>query len=201
VWSDVPDIEGLQVSISDIIEMLERFDTPTTVVTRMFRTPSDQMYVFTRAETDALGINRLGAVVLGDAGYMRSLAGELQSQPALRTQAGSAVQSPDYASNWRLALYGGMDFYGQDINMSRQVDSVACAIACMDEPICVAFTFNANPRISTGPNCFLKEGTSRLEIYRDALSGLFIPPDVREPPIFQVDGEVFSPLEVIDLGD
>lgn len=54
-----PDLQSAQLAISDILDVLNRFSTPTEVLTVMFRTPPDQMYVFTPQEIAALGINRV----------------------------------------------------------------------------------------------------------------------------------------------
>lgn len=55
-----PDLQSAQLAISDILDVLNRFSTPTEVLTVMFRTPPDQMYVFSQQEIAALGINRVG---------------------------------------------------------------------------------------------------------------------------------------------
>lgn len=81
----------------------------------------------------------------------------------------------------RLALYGGLDFYGNDIFKGRVVDAVHCAAACLGDSQCRAFTFNANPAIHTGPNCFLKSGVNRLEAYSTAIGGLFLQPGESAP--------------------
>ncbi len=47
---------------------------------------------------------------------------------------------------------------------------------------CRAFTFNANPMIRSGVNCFLKGGVDRLEAYSTAIGGLsFVAPGETVP--------------------
>lgn len=173
------DASGVQARVSDIIEALEKFDTPTSVVTRMFRTPSEDMYVFSRQEIDSLSINRLGTVVLADLDQLdlSAPAGKLPAKNSTSQSIPVDSTPEEDLPALRLALYGGLDFYGADISKQRTADVVECAAMCLDERQCVAFTFNANPSLTRGPNCFLKGGVDRLEAYGDALSGLFLVPD------------------------
>jgi hypothetical protein len=60
IYSDRPDDVSLQLHISDILEMLTRFGTPSPLITRMLRTPSDDMYYFSSSELSAMGISRSG---------------------------------------------------------------------------------------------------------------------------------------------
>ncbi|UJW85106.1 PAN domain-containing protein [Devosia sp. SL43] len=184
----VDDPSGVQSTVSDVIEALEQFDTPTEVVTRMFRTPSEEMYVFSASEIDTLDINRLGPVVLTTANlalvsppaspsttsiHTKVAKTDTRAQPQTTTP---TAPVPTQSFGPRIALYGGLDFYGNDISSERSEDAVQCATACMEDNQCLAFTFNANPSITRGPNCFLKSGVNRLEGYADALSGVFLPP-------------------------
>jgi hypothetical protein len=66
ISSDAPDLQRAQVAISDIIDLLTRFDTPTEVLTVMFRTLPDDMYVFSAAEIEKFGINRVRLVDAAD---------------------------------------------------------------------------------------------------------------------------------------
>lgn len=183
------DASGVQSTVSDIIEALEEFDTPTEVITRMFRTPSESMYVFTPAELDSLNINRLGPVVLTtvDIGNVEPPHALPSKKPADTAKIGigtppSSAPSPSVTPTVpaqsfgpRVALYGGLDFYGNDISSERSGDVVQCVTACVANSQCQAFTFNANPGLTRGPNCFLKGDVTRLEAYEDALSGIFLP--------------------------
>lgn len=183
MWSEKPDPSGVQSTVSDILEVLTRFDTPTEVFTRMFRTPSEDMYVFTQAELDNLEINRVGKALGGKADYAQ-LAGLIASRsPEPASTPPAATVDSDAL---RLALYQGLDFYGQDIVSEREADVVACAASCLGNQQCLAFTFNANPSLTRGPNCFLKSGTDRLEGYADALSGVFLPPNMSTAPTFRI---------------
>lgn len=171
------DAAGVQLTVSDIIETLERFDTPTGVITRMFRTPSDEIYIFGAAEIEALGINRLGPSVLAELPRVALTSpGEAGSDVATPAET-KATPTADAVSSLRLAIYEGLDFYGADIASLRTVDAVECTMLCLDNAQCAAFTFNANPRLTRGPNCFLKGGVDRLEAYADAFSGIFLSPN------------------------
>lgn len=170
------DTSGIQARVSDIVEALEQFGTPTSVVTRMFRTSSDDMYVFSPSEIDSLAINVLGPSVLADLSGLGLVSPAFDSVERTPTVASTP---PDTAPNdgLRLALYGGLDFYGSDISSERTEDAVECASMCLYEDRCLAFTYNANPRLTRGPNCFLKGGVERLEAYADAMSGVFLLPE------------------------
>ncbi|ODT80954.1 MAG: hypothetical protein ABS76_14295 [Pelagibacterium sp. SCN 64-44] len=178
------DPSGVQSTVSDIIEALEEFDTPTEVITRMFRTPSESMYVFTPSELNSLDVNRLGPVVLttaniGNLEPPRALPNKKPADTAktsiVHTSPSAAPNPPAQSFGPRVALYGGLDFYGNDISSQRAADVVQCVSACMANSQCQAFTFNANPKLTRGPNCFLKSDVTRLEAYEDALSGVFLP--------------------------
>lgn len=198
MWSETPDPSGVQSSVSDILEVLTRFETPTEVFTRMFRTPSEDMYIFTQAELDDLGINRVGKGLRGKTDYA-ALAALIE--PAADTPA-DPMPTDTTAENdpLRLALYQGLDFYGQDISSAREADVVACAASCLSNQQCLAFTFNANPTLTRGPNCFLKSGTDRLEGYADALSGVFLPPKMSTAPTFQI-GVIDPTVDVLPRTD
>lgn len=53
------DVQSAQLNLSDIIEYLSKYGVSSEVITRMLRTPPDQMYVFSQDEIAALGINRV----------------------------------------------------------------------------------------------------------------------------------------------
>lgn len=50
VSSSTGDLESGQISISDILETLNKFDVPNDLLVNMFRTPPDQMYVLSPEE-------------------------------------------------------------------------------------------------------------------------------------------------------
>ncbi len=56
-------IGDAQLAVANIIEMLNRFETPDAVQAIMFRTPPDDMYIFTPQEIAVLGINRNAVAV------------------------------------------------------------------------------------------------------------------------------------------
>lgn len=60
ISSDSPDLVGAQLAISDIIEVLSRFDTLPEVMQIIFKTPPDDMYVFSQAEIEVFKLNRSG---------------------------------------------------------------------------------------------------------------------------------------------
>ncbi len=186
MWSEAPDSGRVQSTISDVLEALDKFGTPTEFITRMFRTPSDDMYIFSSAEIDELRINRIGAAVLELPSTIALNEYDKQPTNTAPDSTGKTTAPIDPPPTLRLAVYTGLDFYGADIRSERAEDSVQCASSCLLEQQCIAFTFNANPRFTKGPNCFLKNGADKLEAYRDAISGLFIRSTDREAPEFSL---------------
>jgi predicted aspartyl protease/peptidoglycan hydrolase-like protein with peptidoglycan-binding domain len=93
-----------------------------------------------------------------------------------QSQVGSVPPGHMPATATRLALYGGLDFYGNDIFKGRTPGAVECASACLRVQQCRAFTFNANPSIHSGPNCFIKGDINRIEAYSTAIGGLLLKP-------------------------
>ncbi len=180
------DIAGVQTTMSDIIEALEQFNTPTEVITRMLRTPNEEMYVFSAAEIESLAINRAGTLVSTTTDSSKAIVPPTTS--GAKVFEGGRTEIPrepppreiepvqaDHSFGPRIVLYGGLDFYGNDRSSERTRDVVQCAAACMSDDLCQAFTYNADPDLTRGPNCFLKTNVDRLEGYANALSGVFLP--------------------------
>ncbi|HWK68584.1 MAG TPA: PAN domain-containing protein [Rhizobiaceae bacterium] len=211
ISSDSPDLVGAQLAISDIIEVLNRFDTPMDVMHVMFKTPPDDMHVFTQGEIERYGLNRSGdtqpktpaviavpATSTGDASDPEA--------PSTKTQPGAST--PDAATSSslqadlhpqaklspieeftkrpnRIAIYTGLDLFGDDISSTRVDDAGACAKSCLlMNGQCKAFTFNTNPKIRKGPNCFLKASAGRADGNSVAFSGRFLSGAEPDPPTF-----------------
>jgi hypothetical protein len=163
ISSAAPDVEDTQLTISDILDVLNRFDTPPDVLTIMFRTPPNQIYVFSPAEVTKFGINRYEAVATDQ----------------------KLVQHPPERAT-RVAVYLGLDFYGGDIGSSRTPDLPGCASECFASgEECRAFTFNSDKRRS-GPNCFLKNDISLPDGNAVAISGLLLRAWEPDPKPLQV---------------
>tara|TARA_Y100000815_G_scaffold209525_1_gene193733 strand:- start:678 stop:1898 length:1221 start_codon:yes stop_codon:yes gene_type:complete len=175
IATESTDLVGAQVTISDIIDILSRFDTPPAVMSAMFRTPPDQMYVFSAEEIAKLDLNRTGE------------SSELDETPSTietpTEQTTSSARFPkklsileEFASRPnRIALFSGLDMFGDDISAERVADAAVCAGLCLAmDGRCKAFTFNTNPRIKRGPNCFLKSSSGRADGNSVAVSGLFL---------------------------
>lgn len=58
ISSDSTDLVSAQLSISDIIDVLNRFNTPVEVLTVMFKTPPKDMHIFTPDEVARYGLDR-----------------------------------------------------------------------------------------------------------------------------------------------
>jgi hypothetical protein len=196
VSNTASDAESAQFAISDIIDVLNRFDTPVQVLTAMFRTPPEDMYVFSTSEIASLGLDRSPDPVSEEtvdaaATAMPSQSSpQLQSLPSEKTRAGSvALGALDRLSRdpVRLAVYAGLDFYGEDISSFRAASMRECAERCLETSgECKAFTFNADDRVARGPNCFLKSARGQLDGNAVAISGLLLSRTQATPSSFDV---------------
>ncbi|WP_342592037.1 PAN domain-containing protein [Jiella sonneratiae] len=223
ISSDSTDLVSAQLSISDILDVLGRFDTPTEVLTAMFKTPPDDMHVFTKAEVEQFGINRrqngegiaatapVSATSAAPRGSAVALGGSKSddvdasepaapSLPAASTSRLSALE--EYARRpTRMALHAGLDFYGGDIASLRTGDAAACARQCLSMTgTCKAFTFNTNERIVSGPNCFLKSEKGIVDGNMVAISGELLTSADRDPGSF-VMGVIDPKASVFDNVD
>ncbi|MBC6715535.1 hypothetical protein H9Q09_04925 [Aurantimonas sp. DM33-3] len=205
ITSDNRDLVSAQLSISDILDVLNRFDTPVEVLTVMFRTPPDDMHVFSDEEIARYEINRRH----GDTASQRAeplasmepFSDEMstreenaatgdpdnRSAPDLgRSSAAKLSAIEDYARRpTRMAVYAGLDFYGGDTGSQRVNDAPSCARACLAlNGECKAFTYNANERILSGPNCFLKSNKGVVDANMFAISGELLTSNDRDPGSF-----------------
>lgn len=197
ISSDSPDLVGAQLAISDIIEVLNRFDTPMDVMHIMFKTPPDDMHVFSQEEVAQYKLNRTAGsaapqVVAKDASTsVASLEANVKDKPAsteasTETPVASLAPEPNQQAKLspleeftrrpnRIAIYTGLDLFGDDISSIRMPDAAECAKSCLAmDGQCKAFTFNANPKIKRGPNCFLKSSAGRADGNSVAFSGRFL---------------------------
>lgn len=171
----------------------------------MLRTSADDMHVFTRAELAEYEINLDPGTVLGQTLPLRTLPedtfGLVEEQDAIVASAPTKpepVRTPEGSEDGPVgmfAIYEGLDFYGNDVDKIRASDFAQCFQACADDKACFAITFNIDPKYKRGPNCFLKEGTGRVERYEQAISGLFLRSDM--DPDLEVGGKRVKPTEVI----
>ena len=208
ISSGSPDLVGAQLAISDIIEVLNRFGTPMDVMHIMFKTPPDDMHIFTQDEIGRYGLNRTASQrseELAAAGQdplttTQPLDG---SEPSDGQKGNSGQPTPDSLQASlprntalspieeftkrpnRVAIYTGLDLFGDDISSVRVEDAAACAKSCLAmEGQCKAFTFNTNPRLRKGPNCFLKSSAGRADGNSVAFSGRLLSGAEVDPSAF-----------------
>lgn len=181
ISSDSRDLISAQLSISDIIDLLNRFETPTEVLTVMFRTPPDEMHVFSEGEVAEYGINRTASIVeTGGEPKDESASSSMPANKdddritAINNSSFSDLSAiEEYARRpTRMAVYAGLDLFGSDIDSRRTADAVACAKACLSlAGECKAFTYNSDPYVLRGPNCFLKSSEGVADGNAVAISG------------------------------
>ncbi|RKE79911.1 PAN domain-containing protein [Rhizobium sp. AG855] len=197
ISSDAPDLVGAQLAISDIIEVLNRFGTPMDVMHVMFKTPPDDMHVFTSEEIERYHLNRSGDEPSGTATVVdvpapsgtatqpstaSSATAELPMTSDLQTESRLSPLEEFTKRPNRIAIYTGLDLFGDDISSLRVDDAAMCAKSCLVmDGQCKAFTFNANPKIKRGPNCFLKSSTGRADGNSVAFSGRFLSAAEEDP--------------------
>lgn len=175
ISSDSPDLVGAQLAISDIIEVLNRFSTPMDVIQIMFKTPPDDMHIFTPDEIEHYKLNRSDS---GPSGAPTTIDIPIAATPLAGDSNPQAKLSPleEFTKRAnRMVVYTGLDMFGDDISSMQVNDAGVCALRCLGmDGQCKAFTFNANPKIKKGPNCFLKSSAGRADGNSVALSGRFL---------------------------
>lgn len=204
ISSGSPDLVGAQLAISDIIEVLNRFGTPMDVMHVMFKTPPDDMHVFSQDEIGRYGLNRtasrrsdelaasshepLTTTKPIDGGESSDKQPATSDQPTPDSLQASLPLSPieEFTKRPnRVAIYTGLDLFGDDISSIRADDAAACAKSCLVmKGQCKAFTFNTNPRLRKGPNCFLKSSAGRADGNSVAFSGRFLSGAEADPSAF-----------------
>lgn len=205
ISSDTADLVGAQLAISDIIEVLNRFGTPIEVMHIMFKTPPDDMHVFSQEEVRQYKLNRASRSETNlttdpdasaptdeaDAGSDANADGSIvvkeaaEAPPTAETsqQAKSSPLDEFTRRPNRVAVYAGLDLFGDDISSVRVADAGECGKSCLVmNGQCKAFTFNANPKIKRGPNCFLKSSAGRADGNSVAFSGRFLSGVEADPP-------------------
>jgi hypothetical protein len=160
---ETEDNSGIQSSMAYVFDALQIFEPPPQVMSRMLRTPPEDLYVFDADEWRQIDKARIAAALDEPVREKPGMVAVNVSDAPLRV-----TELPVE----RLAVYEGLDFYGADLAKGHADNFVECSRSCLGDRQCKAFTFNADPKIKTGPNCFLKSGYERLEAYQHALSGL-----------------------------
>jgi hypothetical protein len=182
--ADIEDNAGIQSSMAYVMEVLGVFEPPPQVISRMLRTPPEDLYVFQASEWRQIDKSRIESAlqqpVREKPGLVAVNEGEAVSTPALQQPMMMVVPVQ------RLAIYEGLDFFGADLASGHAENFVECSRACLGDRQCKAFTYNKDPKIKSGPNCFLKGGYDRLEAFEQALSGLRLGPNETGAPRFEI---------------
>ncbi len=179
---------GMPIGESELIDALREFDTPQSLIDRIVRGPASVPYAL--GPTD-LRLLEPGGVAVVDPAPDPDRPSPVQNKPTppkpgLKgdlTPGGPELDEDEFeldppvftpvvpATSVSIAVYEELDFYGRDLSSGYTSNIAECARGCLGDNMCRAFTFNSDPKIKTGPNCFLKSGVGRLEQYRYAISG------------------------------
>lgn len=76
ISAEVADLVLAQTTLSDVLDALDQFGVQQVVITRMLRTPPEDMYVFSPAEITELGINQGGDIQLAEVPALQPLGNE-----------------------------------------------------------------------------------------------------------------------------
>jgi hypothetical protein len=194
ISSDANDLVSAQMSISDVIDVLNRFDTPVEVMTVMFKTPPKEMHIFTQDEIARYKLNRKNGIPPSVASIQSTPSPAVPPTVGQGADSGVPVQPSAFAPTrtdqasanisaideftkrpTRIVLYTGLDLFGDDISSKHVDDAGECAKSCLSmNGVCKAFTFNTNAKITRGPNCFLKSSAGRADGNSVAISGKFL---------------------------
>lgn len=97
-------------------------------------------------------------------------------------------------SSKRIAFYTGVDLYGSDLAQMHAKGGEQCLEACLATNQCRAITFNTDPQITRGPNCFLKTDGWDTTFYDQAVSAIILTPGSDEA--LAVDSRTVMPTDV-----
>lgn len=104
--------------------------------------------------------------------------------PALSERTSAALSTLETYTRQptRIAIYTGLDFFGEDVGSESVADAPSCARRCFDlGGACKAFTFNVLTKAGRGPNCFLKSGRGEVDGNSAAFSGELLTRSDRDP--------------------
>lgn len=76
ISAEVADLVLAQTTLSDVLDALDQFGVEQVVITRMLRTPPEDMYVFSPTEIAELGINQGGDIELADVPPLQPIGNE-----------------------------------------------------------------------------------------------------------------------------
>lgn len=174
--------EGMQIGEAELVDALNEFGTPQSLIDLIVS--GDGSHTLDEAELKLLDPGRVAVVdVAPDRPLPRqSIPGAPHPTPkGDLTPGGPELEEEELdepvfqplapQSKLSVAIYEGLDFFGGDLSSGHAANIAECARGCLGDNMCQAFTFNADDKIKSGPNCFLKSGTGRLEAYRFAISG------------------------------
>ncbi len=119
-------------------------------------------------------------------GWMGLLAALAMAVPA-------AAQEAPPVPERRLALSENVDFYGNDLRSIFDTTLKGCQAACLADPACGAFTFNAR-----NGSCFPKTAAGERSFYQGAISGEVLRTD---PAVLAAAGQRRSELAFLRATD
>ncbi|MDW3118598.1 MAG: PAN domain-containing protein [Roseovarius pacificus] len=188
-----------QYTTSDIIGILNEFDTPPFVYEKMFGTVD--IYYFKAAEKQRLGIGisdpaflarvmEVDDFITANPGILERPAQEGDSTETARAIPPSPTVRPelDESPNFE-KRYPNTDFFGMDLNTRglRNVSIEQCEAYCQRTPSCSAWSYVHATRW-----CWPKSGIENISIAANVTSGITDPsrinPDIFNRPFIEATG-------------
>lgn len=188
-----------QYTTSDIIGILNEFDTPPFVYEKMFGTVD--IYYFKAAEKQRLGIGisepaflarvmEVDDFIAANPRILRRPAQEGDSTETARAMPPSPAMRPEIDESPNLEKrYPNTDFFGMDLNTRglRNVSIEQCEAYCQRTPSCSAWSYVHATRW-----CWPKSGIENISIAANVTSGITDPsrinPDIFNRPFIEATG-------------
>ncbi len=166
-----------QYTTSDIIGIMNEFDTPPFVYEKMFGT--DEIYYFRGAEKQKLsrnGSDKKFLDLMSDVDEFVSSNPNALRRPARKSEPSIAASKPaklEYPTTTPKPdspeRFTDVDFFGMDLNSKgiRNISLYQCESYCKDSPQCAAFSYVSKTRW-----CWPKSGVENVSIADGVVSGI-----------------------------
>jgi hypothetical protein len=194
---------------SDIIGIMNQFDTPPFVYEKMFGTSN--IYYFTDEEKLRLGLNANNPTLTTKispietfvasnrnlADFGRTSSNSSTTANSSRTSAPTTVPPPNPTSN----TFPNLDFFGSDLTSQgyRPVTAAECDNICRSNPNCAAWSY-----VTTLQWCWPKYAVTNISIADNVTSTIVdysrIDPEIFERPFIEATGKDIVGYDIFPQG-